>query len=285
VVAKRYATGRPLAQPALSVTSPTEVDTADGHSVRVTGTTSGRQLYVGVNGGNQPIKLTRGSATGYTFDATVTVPDLHNQLVIVAVGPDGGTNTVTRTVLAYGDRVGGLTDPSGDDNGPGTYVYPTADVYKPGTFDLTGTDVYTDGDNAVFVTTIAGDVFNPWGGDQISLQRINLYLGNGDGATAPALPGTNLNTETPWDVVVVQDGRFDSAGVYAPDGTKIADVQLRAIPETRQIAAIVPRSALGSLDLTTARYGVAMFGNAEPSEGIGFVRPVYDLDYWNAGDP
>ena len=30
-----------------------------------------------------------------------------------------------------------LTDPKGDDKGPGTYVYPTDPVYKPGSFDLT----------------------------------------------------------------------------------------------------------------------------------------------------
>ena len=24
-----------------------------------------------------------------------------------------------------------------------------------------------------------------------------------------------------------------------------------------------------------------MFGNAEAGEGIGFIRPVYDFDYWN----
>ena len=30
-----------------------------------------------------------------------------------------------------------MTDPTGDDNGPGTYVYPTNDVFKPGVFDLT----------------------------------------------------------------------------------------------------------------------------------------------------
>jgi carbohydrate-binding DOMON domain-containing protein len=30
-----------------------------------------------------------------------------------------------------------LTDPTGDDDGPGTYTYPTDAVYEPGSFDLT----------------------------------------------------------------------------------------------------------------------------------------------------
>ena len=29
-----------------------------------------------------------------------------------------------------------FTDPAGDDNGPGNYVYPTDAVYSPGSFDL-----------------------------------------------------------------------------------------------------------------------------------------------------
>ena len=55
---------------------------------------------------------------------------------------------------------------------------------------------------------------------------------------------------------------------------------LATLPQTREIIITVPRSALGDLDLASARYGTAMFGNAEAGEGIGFVRPVYDLDYW-----
>ena len=36
------------------------------------------------------------------------------------------------------------------------------------------------------------------------------------------------------------------------------------------------------VDPATARYVVAMFGNAEAGEGIGNVRPVYDGAYWNS---
>ncbi len=34
-----------------------------------------------------------------------------------------------------------LTDPTGDDNGPGAYIYPTDAVYSPGSFDLTELEV------------------------------------------------------------------------------------------------------------------------------------------------
>ena len=279
VVTHRYVTGPQREIPTLSVTSPADLQVATGTTVRLTGTTGGHQLYVGVNGTNQAVPLQHDRRGVRTFDVTLSLPEIRNQVVIVAVGPGGATNTVVRTVLAYGDRIGGLTDPAGDDYGPGTYVYPTNPVYQPGIFDLTGLGVYDRGSTVAFVTSIRGDVTNPFGGDQISHQRIQVYLGGGSGGTTPALPGTNMNTASGWSAVVVSDGRFDSAGLFGPDGTKLADVTLLAIPETRQIVTVVPRGAL-PLDPATARYGVAMFGNAEAGEGIGFIRPVYDLGYW-----
>ena len=179
---------------------------------------------------------------------------------------------------AFGTYVGGLTDPSNDDNGPGTYRYPTNAVYTPGIFDLENVEVYTEGDQVRFVTRIRGNITNQFGGDQISHQRINVYIGAGDGAVVPAMPGTNMDTASPWSAAVVIDGRFGLAGVYAPDGSKRSGGTMSSLSTTREIVLTVPRSAFGSLDLSSARYGVAMFGNAEGGEGIGNVRPVYDLD-------
>jgi len=204
-----------------------------------------------------------------------------NKITVVAQAADGGTNMRQVTVVSFGTRIGGFTDPSGDDNGPGTYVYPTNPVYQPGIFDLTGLEVYLDGDDALLVAKIRGDVTNPWGGEGISHQRFNVYLGSGTGAAAAALPGTNMDTASAWTRAVVGDGRFDTAGVYTPDGTRAAAGHILAVPQTHHIAVVVPRSALTGIDLPSARYGIAMFGNAEPSEGIGYVRPVYDYDYWN----
>ena len=60
---------------------------------------------------------------------------------------------------------------------------------------------------------------------------------------------------------------------------------MSSLAQTREIVLTVPRSALGGVDLQNARYGVAMFGNAEGGEGIGNVRPVYDLAYWQNPGP
>ena len=168
---------------------------------------------------------------------------------VVAQAADGGTNMAQVTVSDFGARLGGFADPAGDDNGPGSYVYPTNPVYVPGAFDLTALDVFINGTEAYFVARIRGEVTNPFGGDQISLQRLNVYLGSSGGNPVPALPGTNLNVAAPWSVVIVGDGRFNQAGAYAPDGTKLANATLIAVPETHQIAVGIPLSALNGLDL------------------------------------
>jgi glucan 1,4-alpha-glucosidase len=273
-VRERYAT--PRATPALELTAPQDASIATSKQTVVRGTTDADRVYVGTGDDVQEIV-----PSGGRFEATVDLARGGNVITVVAWGRDGGTASKQVTVVAYGTRVGGLTDPAGDDDGPGTYVYPTCSCFNEGAFDLTGLDVYADGDDVVFVTGIAGDVRNPFGGDQISIQRINVYLGAAPGAARPALPGTNMDTAAPWQAVVVGDGRFDQAGVYAADGTKVAGATLLAVPQTHQIAIAVPRAALGGLDPASALYGTAMLGNAEAGEGIGYVRPVYSLEYWS----
>lgn len=118
VVAHRYATGRRLREPPLTVTSPSDVETVNGRSIRVTGTTSASHLFIDVNGSRQAVPLGPVSWTSKAFDVTVKLPDIRNKLVVVAVGPGGGTSTVTHTVLAYEDRLGGLTDPEGEQPAP-----------------------------------------------------------------------------------------------------------------------------------------------------------------------
>jgi len=63
-------------------------------------------------------------------------------------------------------------------------------------------------------------VLNPFGGDQVSIRRLNVYLGSAPDGTQPALPGTNMATAEPGQLAVVGDGRFDQAGLYPPDGSR-----------------------------------------------------------------
>ncbi len=276
-VRDRYATGVERDVPSLTLESPENATIASSPTVAVRGTTDAPLVYVGVG---DDVREVVPDADGQ-FATTVDLGRGGNVITVVAWSADGGTAMQQVTVVSYGTRIGGFTDPAGDDDGPGTYVYPTCSCFNPGAFDLTGLDVYTDGGDVLFVARIAGDVLNPFGGDQISIQRLNVYLGGAPDGSQPALPGTNMDTAEPWQAAVVGDGRFGQAGVYAPGGAKVAGATLLAVPQTHQIAVAVPRSALGGIDPATALYGTAMLGNAEEGEGIGFVRPVYSFEYWS----
>ncbi|MEU4769685.1 glucodextranase DOMON-like domain-containing protein [Actinosynnema sp. NPDC023794] len=284
VVADRYRTG-PAATAALTVAGPDDLSTAGNRTVRVHGTTDAPSVVVGVG----PTKK-RVAVSGGAFSTEVELTGIDNTISVAAVGRDGSTAYERRTVPSYGERVGGLTDPAGDDHGPGTYVYPTNGAFSPDSFDLTRFEVFRDGDRVRFVTRVAGAINNPWGGNGMSVQRVNVLLRDPTRttATAPGLPCTNTATAGTWQRAIVADGRYAdqplSLGVYDPALSKVSTAELRVVPATHDIVVTVPASALG-LDIAGAGYQVSIYSNAEPGEGIGLVRPLYSKAHWDNGFP
>ncbi len=282
VVAQRYATGDTPSAPTLTVAGLADQSVAPSRTVDVKGTTTAKAAFLSVNGVKQQLPL-----TGGVFDVSVDLPATSNQLVIAAVGANGGTAEIVRTIVTFGTLLGTLTDPSGDDNGPGSYVYPTDGAFNAGSFDLTDFAVYRDGANVRLVTRTAGQMNNPWGGNGMSTQRLNIYVHDAadtSGTATPLLPGSNMNGATTWSQAIVADGRHQTStygeGVYGPGLTKIGDADLQVIPATHQIVVTIPASVFGTTDLSTATYQVSMFSDAEDTEGIGNIRPVYSHDCW-----
>jgi glucan 1,4-alpha-glucosidase len=279
LVAGRYADGPLPAGPALDVTSPAPGAQTAENSADVTGTTDGAEVWVHAGGETVAAELVDGE-----FSLRVPLERGRNSLTVVAVDEDGSTSTVQRTVVSldFGTPVGAFDDPAGDDDGPGTYVYPTNGVFSPGVFDVTRLAVYEDGDQVNVVVTLDGEVSSPWGGNAISLQRFDVYLRSGSGSgTVPALIGTNAQLAAPYDRVITADG-WDS-GVADAGGNDVGAVTLTAIPESRQVVVTVPAAALGSVDPATAEYALTMMSHADPNgEGVGGIRPVYDRQYWES---
>ena len=280
VVADRYRSG-PVATASLTVDGPADLSTATGRTVRVHGTTNAPHVVVSTGASTKRVAV-----TGGTYSTEVELPGIDNA-IHVAAEHGGATAYQRRTVLSYGTRIGGLTDPTGDDNGPGTYVYPTDGAFTPHSFDLTQFDVYRDGDQVRFVTRVAGAITNPWGGNGMSVQRVNILLGAA-GQSSPGLPGTNTAVAGPWSRAVIADGRFPdqplSLGVYDATLAKVSTASLRVVPAPHDIVVTVPASAL-DVEVAEAGYQVAIYSNGEPGEGIGLVRPVYSKAHWDNGFP
>jgi glucan 1,4-alpha-glucosidase len=280
VVADRYATGSRPVGPTLEVAVPEQGTTTDQATVTVSGTTTAPTVWLGANG-----TAIRADVTDGAFSATVPLVLGPNAVTAVAVGADGGTTLERRTLTSvnFGTRLGSISDPVGDDNGPGTYVYPTNGAFTAGAFDITALDVYDAGDTVNFVVSLDGVIGNPWGGDQLSVQRVDLYVSPASAAGDPvdARLGTNARLERPFDVVISGSG-FATPAVRDASGAVLADATLLVLPEAGQIALTVPKSALGDIDLASAGYQATVMSHADENEGQGGIRPVYSREYWDA---
>src|SRR5512135_2830762 len=84
-------------------------------------------------------------------------------------------------------------DPTGDDNGPGTYTYPTDTVYKPGSFDLTGLTVTEKGGKVTFEVGVNSALEDPWRmGTGFAVQMVFVFVKSGTaGGNTKGIPGTN----------------------------------------------------------------------------------------------
>ena len=97
-------------------------------------------------------------------------------------------------------------DPTGDDNGPGNYTYPTDSVYKPGSFDLTKLAATKRGDQAEFAVDVNSTLEDPWGmGVGYSVQMIFVFIKNAPGGHTEGLPGLNIQFApgSEWNKVVI----------------------------------------------------------------------------------
>ncbi len=212
-----------------------------------------------------------------------------NTITVVAQGADGGTTLVRRTVVStnLGVEVGTVADPAGDDNGPGSYLYPTNGAFSDGAFDVRGLGVYEDSEHVNLAVTLDGDVTNPWGGNQMSVQRFDIYLrpeGPSGWAAVPARTGTNADLAAPYAFVITADG-FSGMAVRDASGTEVGPATLTAHPREQAVRRVACRARSSPASTSPRRgYALTMMSHASDDEGAGGIRPVYDPDYWAATD-
>jgi hypothetical protein len=130
----------------------------------------------------------------------------------VQLVPTEGPAQVILPELSIIDYFLVVEDPTGDDNGPGTYTYPTDAVFEPGVFDISAFSVGVDGTDFVFRFDLNGPINNHWGsGINLSIQTFDIYVdidpGKGTGARL-LLDGRNaaLNSDSGWDMAVWIEG-------------------------------------------------------------------------------
>src|SRR5581483_8398108 len=150
IVTRRYVTrGMPGSLP-LTVSSPTNGSSVTGSTVTATGpTTPGASFVaeaVGDVGGAAAIATGTFTSPGHW---SLSLPVGFGATTITVTSTLGRRTGYTQLTVADipGTRVLDVSDPTGDDTGPGTYQYPTSSNFTAGSFDLTRMLVSQDGTN------------------------------------------------------------------------------------------------------------------------------------------
>ncbi|MCX5801589.1 MAG: hypothetical protein NTX17_09415 [Candidatus Eisenbacteria bacterium] len=193
------------------------------------------------------------------------------------------------------DRLAGavitdLFDPTGDDHGPGTYVYPSNSAFTSSSFDVTRFQVSTGASQVYFVVKVAAAVSDPWNsGAGFSLQNIDIYIDKdgieGSGATW-TLAGRNarISPVNAWEVMLWCAPPFDdfrSMIVYPGGGTDTTGVRVAVNQSDGEITLTVPKQTIGT-PTSAWRYVVLMLG--QNGYETGRVRQVRRTrDEWNFG--
>lgn len=281
VVRTRYAVhGMPSAAP-LTVTTPADGTAVAGTSVTVEGTTlPGAQVDVAAaptdtGAPAKVVSVRAGSDGGFTAQAPVSFGEV--VLTVTATTADGRTAYARRSVV--GDIVGAttvldVTDPQGDDNGPGTYAYPTAADFHDGAFDLRRFQVITDA-TTVYLRTEIRDL-SPTFGNQIGAQLLDVYAQDPAVAarsTAAAFPQRNYR-------IAEQDAwsqRIEVQGFAAPvwltaAGAAPSGAVVRSSGTTRTITIALPRATFGKPGAGW-RFAVVLTGQDgfSPDQARGFA--------------
>lgn len=174
--------------------------------------------------------------------------------------------------VALADGKAKLSDPAGDDNGPGNYTYPTDAVYIRGAFDLTEVEVEVKGTKAEASVTVGSNLADPWGmGGGFSVQMVFVFIDKdgkeGSGHTQ-GLPGLNVQfaPASAWEKVIIlspQTSARVNQEVDAKGGALKADIIVpgRIRGAGRTISGSFKAEELGEGDPSTWSYQVVMQSN------------------------
>jgi glucan 1,4-alpha-glucosidase len=237
----------------LTVTSPPDRSAVSSSPVTVQGTSApGNQIYVAATNTDHDSTTTTATTTAAadgSFGVSVPITGGTTVLNTVAVSPTGGTAHDKRSVVfdfVPGTVLLDVSDPTGDDNGPGNYAYPTSGDFHPGAFDLTRFQVIDDGTNVVF--RVQTRDLSPTFGSPLGAQLVDVYVHDPAAATtstAASFPQRNYQIAGPsaWSKLLEVQG-FGQRYIDA-SGATVGTISISANEISRFITFSVPASSLG----------------------------------------
>ena len=255
VTTARYIThGAPGMLP-VTITAPADGSTLAVTSTTVTGkTAAGASVTIAsadtTTGAPAAVTSTTAASDG-SFSATVPVSFGSNAITVTATA-NGGRSTgyaqVTVTNEGGGSTVLDVTDPSGDDNGPGTYQYPTASDFHAGAFDMTRFQVLSDGTFSYLRATLRN--LDPTFGQTDGAQLLDVYVhvpGAASTSTQAAFASRNyaIASAGAWSQRVEVQGFASPVWVNAGGGS-VGTASALAVQADKTITIALPEAQFGT---------------------------------------
>jgi glucoamylase len=253
IVSDRYVVHGPPGSLPLTVTSPASGSSVNSSTVTVTGTTAPNATVdaeaVGGTGGTAKTASSTADASG---NWTLSVPTGFGSTTITVtatLGRSTGYSQLTVTNVALpGTTVLSVDDPPNDDNGPGTYQYPTDPSFTPGSFDLTHLAVSEDSTNVYIQATLR--VLVPTFGNLFGAQLLDVYVHD------PTATSTTTTTPSPFNYSIapadawserLEAQGFASPTWVSPSGNSLGTPQFVADQPTRTATLIMPEKTFGKV--------------------------------------
>jgi glucoamylase len=255
VTRQRYVAHRPPGAISVTLTAPAPGTAVTTATTDVTGTTTpGAKIVVeslDTTTGAPSTTSTAEAAADGSFSVSVPVGFGDSVLTVSATASGNRTGYAQTSVtsdVTSGTTVLNGTDPTGDDNGPGTYQYPTSGDFHPGAFDLTSFKVISDGTTVYLQATLAN--LDPTFGSALGAQLLDVYVRSpGATTTSTAAPFPSRNyTIAPadaWSEMVEVQG-FASPIWQDASGNSLGTAFVAASQASRTITIGLPESAFGT---------------------------------------
>jgi glucoamylase len=281
---QRYVAHGPPGALNVTITAPANGSTLAATSTTVAGTTApGAKVTIEsqdtTSGAASSVTSTKAGPEG-SFSATVPIGFGSNAITVGASTNGLGSTGYAQVTVSNeggGTTVLDVSDPAGDDNGPGTYQYPTDSAFQPGAFDLTRFQVFSDGTTAYLRATVANlaATFGVVGGAQL----LDVYVhvpGAATTSTDAAFPQRNyaIASSGAWSQ------RLEVQGFAAPvwqdaSGNSVGTAQVLASQSDGTITIALPEAQFGTPGPNWG-FTVVLTGQDgfSPDQARGFSQPA-----------
>ncbi|HEY3958724.1 MAG TPA: glucodextranase DOMON-like domain-containing protein [Streptosporangiaceae bacterium] len=256
VTTRRYVRHGPPGTLGVTITGPASGSEIDSATTTVTGTTTASASVVvaatdTTTGAASSVATATAAADG-SFSVTVPAGFGDDVLTVTASLQHGTRTGYAQTSVTNdfttGTTVLNVTDPTGDDNGPGSYQYPADSSFYPGAFDLTGFKVISDGTTVFLQTSLAS--LQAAFGETLGLQLLDVYVhvpGASPASTQAAYASRNYTIAqgSAWSQLVEVQG-FAAPVWQDPGGNSLGSAFVTADSTNKTITIGLPEASFGT---------------------------------------